>query len=64
MKTSKETLELLKENGYESLDDYLQCLAEDYNVDYSTVKSLYYVLGDSELFDGLVCAVEDASVGY
>ena len=64
MKTSKETLEILQENGYESLKDYLQCLAEDYDVNYSTVKSLYHVLGDSELFDGLVCAVEDASVGY
>ena len=47
------------ENGYESREDYLQCLAEEYDADIETVKALADVLGESEDFDGLVTALED-----
>ena len=55
-----ETLEILKENGYNSLKEYLQDLANEYDVPYEVVVSLYNCLGESELFDGLVSAVQDA----
>ncbi len=48
-----------KENGYESRLDYLESLAEDYCVSLSTVLCLADILGSSEDFDGLVCALED-----
>lgn len=60
MKISKETKDQLKEEGYTSLLDYLTCLSEDYDVDISIVKNLAELLGEDELFDGLVNAVEDA----
>ena len=47
------------ENGYENREDYLQCLAEEYDADIETVKALADVLGESEDFDGLVTALED-----
>ncbi len=55
-----ETMEVLRENGYNSLKEYLQDLADEYDVPYSVVVSLYQLLGESELFDGLVSAVQDA----
>lgn len=55
-----ETMEALRENGYNSLKEYLQDLADEYDVPYSVVVSLYKCLGESELFDGLVSAVQDA----
>lgn len=47
------------DNGYEDREDYLRCLAEDNEVDYSMVRALAEVLGPSEDFDGLVTEVED-----
>lgn len=61
MKISKETLDVLLEQGYASLEDYLTCLAEDYDLDISSVEALANLLGESELFDSLVTSVEDAS---
>lgn len=61
MKISKETLDVLLEQGYTSLKDYLTCLAEDYDLDISSVEALANLLGESELFDSLVTSVEDAS---
>lgn len=49
------------ENGYESRQDYLECLAEDHGVPVDMVKMLADLLGPDEDFDGLVNAVEDAS---
>lgn len=46
-------------NGYESRDEYLECLAEDYGVDIHTVYQLANLLGEDEDFDGLVTALED-----
>jgi len=55
-----ETIKALRENGYDGLKEYLQDLADEYDVPYSVVVSLYNCLGESELFDGLVSAVQDA----
>jgi len=55
-----ETIQSLKENGYDNIKEYLHDLAYEYDVPYSVVVSLYQLLGESELFDGLVSAVQDA----
>ena len=52
-----------KAEGYESRADYLRGLADDFGVDPQTVFALASILGKTEDFDGLVCAVEDASMG-
>jgi len=54
-----ETIQVLKENGYDNIKEYLHDLADEYDVPYSVVVSLYN-LGEQELFDGLVSAVQDA----
>jgi len=55
-----ETIQALKENGYDNIKEYLHDLADEYDVPYSVVVSLYQLLGEQELFDGLVSAVLDA----
>ena len=49
------------ENGYKNRRDYLECLADEYGVEYSIVACLAGLLGADEDFDGLVNAVEDYS---
>lgn len=41
--------------------DYLRSLADDFNIDLSTVKMIADLLGPSEDFDGLIAALEDYS---
>ena len=48
------------QNGYESREHYLQCMSEDCGVPIETVYSLADMIGESEYFDGLVSALEDA----
>jgi len=55
-------MNIYQENGYKSRKDYLQSLAEEYEVDYQTVACLSALLGDEESFDGLVSAVEDMAM--
>lgn len=45
--------------GYESREDYLFCLSEDYGIDLEIVESLADVLGPEEDFDGLVSVLGD-----
>jgi len=47
------------QNGYANRDDYLECLAEDNEVDVETVFMLAGVLGENEDFDGLVTSIQD-----
>lgn len=50
------------ENGFKDREDYreyLKELAEDYGVEYSTVRSLASMLGPSEARDGLVSHLDD-----
>ena len=48
-------------NGYESREDYLEQLAEEYEQELQDVIMLAEVLGETEDFDGLVSAVQDMS---
>ena len=47
------------EAGYANRREYLESLADDYGIHVSTVFTLASILGRSEDFDGLVCALED-----
>jgi hypothetical protein len=47
------------QNGYRDREDYLSCMAEDYDVRLETVKYLADLLGPNEDFDGLISALED-----
>ena len=47
------------EHGYASRRDYLDSLAEDYDIDRDTVYMMADVLGPTEDFDGLVTSLED-----
>jgi len=55
-----DNLNIYQQNGYDSRDDYLQCLADDYNLPLEFVYELADLLGESEMFDGLISALEDA----
>lgn len=48
------------ENGYESREHYLKCIACEYGVPLEVVYSLADILGENEDFDGLICGLDDA----
>jgi hypothetical protein len=50
---------MYKEMGYENRQDYLACMADEYDIQLDTVKALANVLGPEEDFDGLVVSLED-----
>lgn len=52
-------MDIYKENGYKDRDDYLKCLAEEYDVDLGFVITIADLLGPNEDFDGLVVSVQD-----
>ena len=54
-------MSIYTENGYKNRRDYLECLAEDYGVEYNIVSNLAGLLSADEDFDGLVNALEDYS---
>lgn len=47
------------ELGYESREHYILQMAEDYDVVPETAVYLAELLGDEELFDGFITALED-----
>lgn len=52
-----------QEQGYEDRMEYLRCMAEDYGLDlHGVVLPLADLLGPNEDFDGLIIALEDASM--
>lgn len=51
-------LEGYLEYGAETRAEYLAMLADEYDVPLSTVRAMASVLGPTEDFDGLVCALE------
>ena len=51
---------IYQQNGYDSRDDSLQCLADDYNLPLEFVYNLADLLGESEEFDALISALENA----
>lgn len=52
-------MSIYTENGYENRGDYLQSLAEEFEVDIEVVITLASLLGSGEDFDGLVTSLED-----
>lgn len=52
-------MNIYQDNGYENRREYLECLAEDYDVTLDVVLNLAGLLGKSEDFDGLIVALED-----
>lgn len=53
------TMNVYQENGYKNRDDYLLCLADDYDLYTNTVYTLAEILGPQEDFDGLVQACQN-----
>jgi hypothetical protein len=57
-------MSIYTDEGYESRRDYLTSLADDFGVDVDTVFAIAGMMGSSEDFDGLICALEDfAAIG-
>lgn len=52
-------MDIYQEYGYENREDYLHCLADDYDLSTWIVHALAELLGPEEDFDGLVVACED-----
>lgn len=52
-------MSIYKRNGYKDREDYLNSLAENYGVSRDLVDAYVSILGESEMFDGLVIALED-----
>jgi len=50
--------------GYKNRTDYLRGLAQEMEIDTSTVFMMADLLGESEDFDGLVTSLEDYAEGY
>jgi hypothetical protein len=50
---------IYQQNGYESRNDYLRSLAEEYGVPLHIVLAAAAMLGPNEDFDGLVTEIED-----
>ena len=55
-------MNIYQENGYKSRKDYLQNVAEEFDVPYSLVSATAAMLGPSEDFDGLITMLEDYMV--
>lgn len=55
---------IYEENGFTSRKEYLESLAEDYDMDYEDVEMLATTLGATEDFDGLLTALEDYCEGW
>ena len=58
MKLSQQTIDMLKEQGYSDLDDYLMSLSTDQRVPVIWVVSLAEISGENERFDGLPYCLE------
>lgn len=52
-------MSIYTDNGYESREDYLNNLADEFGIDRDIVYSIAAMLGSSEDFDGLITALDD-----
>lgn len=52
-------MSIYQQNGYKSRREYLECMADEYDVPFDTVLSLSLILGSNEDFDGLISAISD-----
>ena len=50
---------IYEEEGYNSRKEYLQCMSEEYGIDYESVECIAQLLGPEEDFDGLINTLED-----
>lgn len=57
------TENIYQRNGYMNRTDYLESLADEYEVDIETVQMVADLLGPNEDFDGLVSELQDIG-GY
>lgn len=57
--TSTTTTNPYTENGYASRKQYLENLAEEYDIHRRIVFAMAQLLGPTEDFDGLISALED-----
>jgi hypothetical protein len=57
-------MSIYTQEGYNNRRHYLECLAQDMNVDEHIVFALADILGPSEDFDGLITSLEDHIAGY
>ena len=57
---STDTQDTLERKGYENIEAYIEDLADEYTEgDTETVSELISILGEAELFDGVVSSLED-----
>ena len=52
-------MSIYTDNGYESRKDYLNCIAEEYDVPKDIVYMTAGMLGPDEDFDGLISTIQD-----
>ena len=64
MIVSKDTLEIIKEKGYDSIEDYIEQTAEEQGIDTATAEQIAEMLGETELFDGYISSLEDYAMMY
>jgi len=54
-------MDVYAENGYKSRRDYLESLADQYEISLDEIETISSMLGPDEDFDGLVTSLEDYS---
>ena len=47
---------------WKSRNEYIEDMADTFGIDYESAHALADILGDEELFDGFLTALEDASM--
>ena len=52
-------MSIYTDNGFENRAEYLEDLADSYEIPLATVKFFASQLGKNEDFDGLICELED-----
>ena len=52
------------DNGFKDRKDYLNSLADDFEIDKETVYMMADLLGQSEDFDGLITSLEDYTESF
>lgn len=58
-RSEENDMSIYERHGYKDREDYLDSLAENYGVSRDLVDAYVSILGESEMFDGLVIALED-----
>ena len=56
-----DTQKILERKGYTDLTDYIEQTADDAGIDLTTAWELFYMLGETELFDGYISSLDEYS---